>query len=155
MSEQRSHPATLTLSHGYEFVAEFPELPVRATVVFDESPPLGGDRGPNAAAVLGAAVANCLSASLTFCLRKSRVTVEGLTTHVVTHLARNETGKFRISGIDVELIPEVAEGDAAKLDRCESLFEDFCIVTESVRNGIPVNVKVTQPTHEPKLQAAD
>ena len=154
MSEQRSHAATLTLKHGYEFVAEFPELPVHATIVFDEPPPLGSDRGPNAAAVLGAAVANCLSASLTFCLLKSRVKVNGLTTHVVTHLTRNDMGKFRISGIDVELTPEVPEDDAAKLDRCESLFEDFCIVTESVRHGIPVNVKVTQQPHEGKLLPA-
>jgi organic hydroperoxide reductase OsmC/OhrA len=155
MSDQRSHPVTLTLTKGYEFVAEFPELPVRATIVFDEPPPLGSDRGPSAAAVLGAAVANCLSASLAFCLRKSRVTVEGLTTHAVTHIARNEEGKFRISGIDVELAPEVADDDAGKLDRCESLFEEFCIVTESVRNGIPVNVTVRQQPRERNLLAAD
>jgi organic hydroperoxide reductase OsmC/OhrA len=64
---------------------------------------------------------------------------------VTTHVARNEAGKFRINAIDVELLPEVVQTDGAKLHRCEGLFEDFCIVTESVRRGIPVNVTVKQP----------
>jgi hypothetical protein len=29
-----------------------------------------------------------------------------------------------------------------RLTRCEGLFEDFCIVTESLRRGIPVAVTV-------------
>jgi hypothetical protein len=28
------------------------------------------------------------------------------------------------------------------LDRCSAQFEDFCIVTGSIRQGIPVSVKV-------------
>jgi len=40
----------------------------------------------------------------------------------------------------------VGEEDVARLERCASLFEDFCVVTESVRKGIPVNVSVTMPT---------
>ncbi len=28
------------------------------------------------------------------------------------------------------------------LERCMAQFEDFCVVTESTRNGIPVSVKV-------------
>jgi organic hydroperoxide reductase OsmC/OhrA len=92
--------------------------------------------------VLGAAVGNCLAASLAFCLRKSRVAVDGLTAHVTTHVAKNDHGKFRISGIDVELAPELDAANQAKFDRCEHLFEDFCIVTQSVRQGVPVNVTV-------------
>ena len=34
--------------------------------------------------------------------------------------------------------------DTPRLGRCENLFEDFCIVTQSVRRGIPVNVTVKQ-----------
>jgi len=142
MKDERTHHVTLNLARGYEFVAEFPDLPNAPQILLDEPPPLGADRAPNAAAVLGVAVGNCLAASLAFCLRKSRVELEGLTARVSTRVQRDEHNRLRITGIDVELAPEVADADASRLTRCEDLFEDFCIVTQSVRRGIPVNVTV-------------
>lgn len=142
MSEETDHHATVTLVRGYEFIAEFPDSMGSAAMLLDEPQPLGGNRAPNAAALLGAAVGDCLAASLTFCLRKSRTTVDEMTANVTTHVRRNEAGKLRISGIDVELIPQVAGDAVSRLERCESLFAEFCIVTESVRHGIPVSVSV-------------
>ena len=142
MSGERTHHATLTLVDHFTFTGAFPDLPNAPAILFDEPAPLGEDKAPSAASYLGAAVGNCLAASLAFCLRKSRVEPETLSANVTTRVERNAEGKFRISGIDVELIPSVAAADAGKLARCESLFEDFCIVTQSVRSGIPVNVTV-------------
>ncbi len=113
-----------------------------ASVVFDEPPPLGDSRAPNAAEMLSAAIGDCLAASLTFCLRRSRIDVQHMTAEVTTHVARNERGRLRISAIDVQLEPMVAAG--TNIERCEALFEDFCIVTASVRNGIPVHVSLKQ-----------
>lgn len=141
----RTHHVTVRHAREYEFVAEFNDLPDAQPLLFDEPEPLGHDRAPNAAAVLSAAVGDCLATSLALCLKKSRIDLHGLTAHVTTHVTRNDKGRFRISGIDVDLAPEVAEADCAKLARCEQLFEDFCIVTESVRRGIPVTVSVAQP----------
>src|SRR5687768_12361916 len=144
MAETRDYKVELRFVRGYEFVATFDGdgLP---PLVFDEPPPLGEGTGPNAATGLAAAVVICLAASFAFCQRKVRLEPVDVTAHVVAHVARNEQGRFRISGIDVELVPEVLEQDRARLQRCEQLFEDFCIVTESVRRGIPVNVKVVEP----------
>jgi hypothetical protein len=41
----------------------------------------------------------------------------------------------------VELKPVV--GDLKKFEVCRDIFEDFCIVTQSVRKGIPVKVDVS------------
>lgn len=144
MSEEREHHVTIRFVHGHEFVAEFTGRDGLQPILFDEPPPLGEGHAPNAADVLGAAVGNCLAASLAFCLRKVRLDIEDLTAHVTTHVTRNEQGRFRISGIDVELQPQLREADPARLERCERLFEDFCVVTESVRRGIPVTVQVTE-----------
>lgn len=142
MSDERTHHVTVRLAREYEFVAEFNDVPDAPSILFDEPQPLGGGRAPSAAEVLSAAVGNCLAASLAFCLRRARVGVDGLTARVTTHVTRNDTGRLRISGIDVELQPELSGDDAARFRRCEELFEDFCIVTASVRQGIPVSVTV-------------
>jgi hypothetical protein len=34
-------------------------------------------------------------------------------------------------------------GDLKRFEICRGVFEDFCIVTESIRQGIPVKVDVT------------
>jgi len=142
VSDELVYRATVTLDRGYEFVATFPGL--NEAVLFDEPPPLGENRGPNAASIVGAAVGNCLAASLLFCLRKSRAHVADLSASVSTTVGRNSDGKLRIQSIDVELAPSVVDAGSARLARCEQLFEDFCIVTQSVRRGIPVNVTVRE-----------
>jgi uncharacterized OsmC-like protein len=145
MSEERVHHVTVRLARGYEFVAEFNDLPNAPSILFDEPEPLGGSRAPNAAAVLGAAIGNCLAASLTFCLRRARMDVQDMTAEVTTHVAKNDHGRFRVREIEVELTPIVGADTGEKVDRCESLFEDFCIVTASVKHGIPVRVSLKEP----------
>ncbi len=142
MSGERTHHATLTLVDRFTFTGAFPDLPDAPAIFFDEPAPLGEDTAPSGASCLGAADGNCLAASLAFCLHKSRVEPDTLSANVTTRVERNAEGKCRISGIDVELVPSVAAADAGKLARCESLFEDFCIVTQRVRSGIAVNVTV-------------
>lgn len=136
----------LTLQHDFEFTAGFPDLPAIEPLHLDEHPPLGGDHGPNPAALLASAVGNCLAASLLFCLKKARIDVRGMNATAAAHITRNEHGRFRIQGIDVVVSPTLASEDAARSARCQELFEDFCIVTESVRQGIPVQVTVNVGT---------
>jgi uncharacterized OsmC-like protein len=148
MSDEHTYHVTVRHAREYEFVAEFNDLVRAPSMLFDEPEPLGKAQGPNAASVVGAAVGNCLSASLLLCLKKARVDVDGLSARVTTHVARNEKGRLRITGIDVVLEPTVPAADAGRLARCEELFEEFCTVTASVRQGIPVNVSVEEPSKE-------
>jgi len=145
MSEERVHHVTVRLARGYEFVAEVDDPPNAPSIVFDEPEPLGESRAPTAAAVLGAAIGNCLAASLTYCLRRARIDVQDMTAEVTTHVAKNERGRFRVRDIDVELTPVLGDAAAPPRDRCEGLFEDFCIVTASVQHGIPVRVSLKEP----------
>jgi N-acetylglucosamine malate deacetylase 2 len=110
-------------------------------LVMDEPPPLGEEAGPNAARVLAAAVGDCLSASLLFCLRKARVDVRGIRTVARASMIRNEKGRLRVGDISVSIHPAIA-GDTSRIGRCLQLFEDYCVVTESVRRGLPVAVQV-------------
>ena len=143
MDEQR-FALTLTLESGYALTARFDEE-ARAPLTTDEAAPVGTGRGPNPARLLGAAIGSCLGASLLYCLRRARVEVAGLTTRVWGTLVRNERGRWRVGAIDVVLMPAGPVADPERFRRCVSVFEDYCIVTESVRQGIPVSVAVQPP----------
>lgn len=131
----------LSLRDGYAFNVEFDDGEMPPLVV-DEQPPLGEANGPNPARLLAAAVGSCLSASLLFCLRKSRVEITQLRTTVDGTIVRNERGRLRIGGLRVRLAPDVTPEQRERMGRCLDLFQDFCIVTESVRDGIAVDVDV-------------
>lgn len=139
----------LTLRDGYSFDVEFADGEGPPLIV-DELPPLGEANGPNPARLLAAAVGSCLSASLLFCLRKSRIEVAQLRTTVDGTIARNERGRLRISGLRVRLAPDVTAEQRERMGRCLDLFQDFCIVTESVRDGIAVDVEVTTTSADPR-----
>ena len=132
---------SLALRDGYTFDVAFAEGEGPSLVV-DELPPLGEANGPNPARLLAAAVGSCLSASLLFCLRKSRVEITQLRTTVDGTIVRNERGRLRIGGLRVRLAPDVTAEQRERMGRCLDLFQDFCIVTESVRDGIAVDVEV-------------
>jgi uncharacterized OsmC-like protein len=106
----------------------------------DEPEPLGKGEYPNAGKLLAAAVGNCLCASLVFCMEKSHAEVPSISAEVSAKLERNEHGRFRITHMSVNMFPQFE--DTARFDRCRQVFEDFCIVTQSVRAGIPVDVQI-------------
>jgi organic hydroperoxide reductase OsmC/OhrA len=124
---------------GYQFRVRFdkPEYPELLT---DEPPPLGHDRGPNPARVLAASIAGCLSASLLFCLSRAKVPVSAVNSDVKVDLVRNENNRLRIGKVGVRLHPRLGPG--AAIEGCLDKFEDFCVVTQSVREGVAIDVSV-------------
>lgn len=125
---------------GYRARADFgPSMP---PLVLDEPPPLGGGQGPNPARLLGAAVGSCLQASLLFALHKARVPVAGLGARVVGSYRRNERKRLRIGGLAVTLRLDAPGAAAGALRAPLEAFEDFCVVTASVRQGLAVTVRV-------------
>ena len=141
MSEDGRFTLEMEQLEGYEFKVKFDWDKV-ADLILDEPPPLGKRNGPNASRMLAAAVANCLSASLMYCLAKADVPAESVKTAVTCRINRNEKGRLRVGGFDVRISVADALQDTPRLKRCLGLFEDFCIVTASVREGIPVAVEV-------------
>jgi len=108
----------------------------------DEPAPLGHGRGPNPSRLLLAAVANCLAASLLFALRKHRNTPGPLHAEICALPTRNEQGRWRIASAKATLHLPGHNADYHNLDRVLAQFEDFCVVTQSVRQGIDVDVRV-------------
>ncbi|RDS82646.1 OsmC family protein [Dyella psychrodurans] len=145
MSEEQLIEVSLEQTHDYEFRVRFDGTAV-PDLVTDETSPLGGDAGPNPSRMLLVGVANCLSASLLFALRKFKNAPGKLSARARATTERNEQGRWRIVHIAVDL--QLADAAVAfeHVDRALAQFEDFCIVTESVRQGIAVDVSVRDAT---------
>jgi uncharacterized OsmC-like protein len=126
---------------GYEFKVRF-DWQEAPDVNMDEPPPLGQQHGPNASRLLAAAVGNCLSASLLFCLQKNDAPSNSIRADVSCILERNDKQRLRIGALEVEISLDSPSFEATRLKRCLEMFEDFCVVTASIRDGIPINVSV-------------
>jgi len=142
MTEATGFTIHLEQEEGFDFRVKF-DWPDNAELLLDEPEPLGHRHGPNAARLVAAAVGNCLSASLLFCLKtKFKQNPGPLRASVTGQLARNERGRIRIGGLAVKIHLAEDAGALQHLERCLAQFEDFCVVTESIRHGVPVSIEV-------------
>ena len=142
MSEERGFKVSMKREKDFVFYVDF-GLDGVGPFIMDEPKPVGNDLGPSASKVLAAAMGNCLTASLLFCLQKARAEVGDIETRVEGKMMRNENGRWRINEVNIEICPEIdLEEFQSQYDRCHSLFEDFCIVSKSIEEGIPINVEV-------------
>jgi uncharacterized OsmC-like protein len=108
----------------------------------DEPAPLGGGTGPNPSALLLAGVANCLSASLVFALRKFKNSPGPIRAEITARKERNAEGRWRIPRAEVVITLADKAAALEHFDRVLAQFEQFCIVTQSVRDGMAVEVSV-------------
>jgi uncharacterized OsmC-like protein len=132
---------SLQQRQDYQFDIRFSDtLPV---LLGDEPAPLGQGQGPSPVQLLCASVGNCLSDSLLFALRKFKQAPEPLSCTVQAEVGRNPDGRMRVLGMQAQLTLGVPAAQPDHLERVLEQFEAFCTVTESVRQGIPVAVQVS------------
>ena len=108
----------------------------------DEPAPLGAGAGPNPSALLLAGVANCLAASLVFALRKFKNSPGPIRAEITARKERNAEGRWRIPRAEVVITLADKAAALEHFDRVLAQFEQFCIVTQSVRDGMAVEVSV-------------
>ncbi|MEW6707073.1 MAG: OsmC family protein [Pseudomonadota bacterium] len=141
MTTDSSFTIELRQQADYRFAAHF-DNPAVPPLVTDEPAPLGRDEGPNPSRLLAVAVANCLSASLLFAMRKFHNEPGPLRTQATAQMVRNEQKRLRVGRIAVDLHLGVPAAALQQLQRVLDQFEEFCVVTQSVRAAIPVDLRV-------------
>ncbi len=139
MSETRIH-VQLRQQQNYQFEIDFGAG--IALLMGDEPAPLGAGQGPSPVQLLAAAVGNCLSDSLLFALRKFKQAPEPIQCDVQAEVGRNAEGRLRVLQIKAVLTLGVPAAALAQLERVLQQFEAFCTVTQSVGQGIPVQIEV-------------
>ncbi|MHA1803627.1 MAG: OsmC family protein [Promethearchaeota archaeon] len=138
----------IKLKNGFIFSSELNHEQVKQLVIDETIEKEGRARGPDAAELLGLAILSCLSASFLFCLQKKNLTVDDLETTAEISFKKNEKGYVRVKAIDVKLIPKSTDPSVLRrIEQCKRevksghmFFEETCIITSSVREGIKVTV---------------
>ena len=131
---------TLTQQQDYQFRIEFEgNMPA---LISDEPAPLGGGTGPSPVQMLSAAVGNCLSDSLLFALRKFKQAPEPLQCTITAEVGRNAEKRLRVLKMTAVLKLGVPAATLEHLDRVLDQFEAYCTVTQSVGQGIPIELQV-------------
>lgn len=134
---------SLSLEEGMIFKCELGEMKVKDCYIDEEHQEEVDMLGPNPSRMLGMAVLGCLSASFIFCLKKRHFEVDDLKAEAELTIGRNEKGFWRVRKIDVNIKPKIDSPDTRKrADQCKKMFEDYCIVTQAVREGINVEVNL-------------
>ena len=141
MSENDSIRLVLEQEGPYAFRIEFDGTTLEALHT-DEPAPLGAGAGPNPSALLLAGVANCLAASLVFALRKFKNTPRPIRAEITANKERNAEGRWRIPRAQVVITLADKAASLEHFERVLAQFEQFCIVTQSVRDGIEVDVAI-------------
>ena len=110
----------------------------------DERHVKGVDKiGPDPARLLGLAVLGCLEASFEFCMQKKNFKLNELRGKAEVLMKKNEKGFWRVKKINIEINPTIENPEMRKrADQCKKMFEQYCIVTQSVREGIEINVNL-------------
>lgn len=129
---------------NYQFGIEFNEgIP---QLMSDEPAPLGEGKGPSPVQMLAASVGNCLSDSLFFALAKFKQKPEPIHTTVNALVGRNAEGRMRVLHIEAKIHLGVEASKLEHLDRALEQFQEFCTVTQSVGQGIPIHIRVMDAT---------
>ena len=102
----------------------------------------GTDLGPSAVEYLLIGIGGCLGTTFIFCLQKNNIELE--TFEVVVDGNVSHTGpknRLRLENVDVDLkfTPKEASSDF-EINRCVKEFTQYCLVTNSIANGLPINV---------------
>ena len=142
-SQRFEYELNMVKLDDYKFIVDFNEDSIK-DLLMDESEdiPGGEGKGPTASMLLAAAIGNCLSASLYFCLTKKKNTVNELKTKVIVFRERNKEGFWRISEAKVIITPDIENAEDSSVQRCIEIFRKYCVVSSSIEEGIKIDVTV-------------
>ncbi len=143
MNEDSKPKVGISLERDMIFKCDLGDMNVKDCFIDDTHQEEADMLGPNPSRLLGLALLGCLSASFIFCLKKKELTVDDLKAEAELTIARNEKGFWRVKKVDVNLNITINDPETRKrADRCKKMFEQYCIVTQAVREGIDVKVNL-------------
>ena len=141
LSDEKKIKVGLSLEEEMIFKCDLGQIKMQDLYIDEKNKREAEKIGPNPSRLLALAVLGCLAASFTFCMSKKDLKVGDLDGKAEVILKRSNKGFWRVKRINVTINPKIDDPIMRKrADQCRKMFEQYCIVTQSVRNGIEVNV---------------
>ncbi|MFX1447417.1 MAG: OsmC family protein [Promethearchaeota archaeon] len=102
----------------------------------------GTDLGPSAIEYLLIGIGGCLGTTFIYCLQKNNIELEKLEVVVDGKLSHTGPKMFlRLVNVDVDLKFTAMEASSdVEINRCINEFTEYCIVTNSIANGLPIHI---------------
>jgi organic hydroperoxide reductase OsmC/OhrA len=144
MSEEiKKVNVNITLEKEMIFKCELGDIKVEECYIDDTNKDEVNMLGPNPSRLVGLAVLGCLSSSFIFCLKKRDFTLDNLKAEAEVKIGRNEKGFWRVKKINVNIDVKIDDPETRKrADQCRKMFEQYCLVTQAIREGIDVELKM-------------
>ena len=111
----------------------------------------GTNLGPSPVEYLLIGIGGCLGSSFMFCLIKNGIEIENLEILVDGKIHHKPpTMRLKLVQVDVKIMYVLKElSQAEQIEQCRNKFMKHCIVSDTLINGIPINVEF-QKTDEKK-----
>ena len=105
----------------------------------------GDDEGPSSIEMLLSGIAGCIGTSFIYCLNRFKCKYNGLIVEATGEIHHNAQHLLRITNIGLTMEIKTNTEDEDNLENIQVCYEHFakyCVVTKSVEQGIPFNLKL-------------
>ncbi len=143
MSNEYISEVGIKLEEGMIFKCDLGKIKMNDLFIDDQNKKSIDKIGPNPSKLLALSVLGCLAGSFTFCLQKKNISLSDIEGKAIITSKRNEKGFWRLKKIDIILNPNIDNPQMRKrADQCQKSFEQFCVISESIREGIDININI-------------
>lgn len=143
MPDEYKSEVDIKLEEEMIFKCDLGKINMKDLFIDEQHKKLNEKIGPNPSKLLALSILGCMSASFAFCLQKKDFSLSDFEGKAFITSKRNEKGLWRIKEIKIELHPKI---DSLKMrervDQCRKFFEQFCIISESIKEGIEINTNL-------------
>lgn len=143
MSNEYISEVGIKLEEGMIFKCDLGQIKMNDLFIDEQNKKSINKIGPNPSKLLALSVLACLAGSFTFCVQKNNSLLSDIEGKAIITSKRNEEGFWRLKKIDITLNPKIDNPKMRKrVDQCQKNFEQFCIISESIREGIDININL-------------
>lgn len=104
----------------------------------------GTNLGPSSVEYLLIGIGGCISTTILYCFQKNNIEIETFNVRVEGKLKHvGPKNRLRLITVDVLIDFKPKDGlNQKKIEKCIKIYEEHCVVSNSIKMGLPINVNI-------------